>query len=155
MRYYRDVDYFIYRFEIPHALPGYIIRNSDDTFNVCVNDVLSPERQNRALRHELRHMALEHFWAQGMTITEIELEADEIDDGRVQFGDDFEWVEGFAPERRGQIIALSAPQIAAPVAPMGVRLIPVYSSGEEFLADYVQRATPESLAMLRRAGWRG
>ena len=43
----------------------------------------------------------------------------------------------------------------AEAAPPGMKLIPAYDSGEDFLAAFVRRADARSLALLRRAGWRG
>ena len=138
MRYYKDVDYFIYRFPIPHALPGYIVRNSDDTVNICVNDDLAPERQDRTLRHELRHLALEHFWDKVLTIEEIELEADEIDDGQVRYGRGYSWVE-----RVNEYVI--DPELG----------IPVFDDGDAYLRYFVRHATPKQLELLKAAGWKG
>lgn len=94
MKYYRDVDYYLYFEEFPHAgIPGVIIGNSDGTANIYINTLCSIEKQNRTIKHELRHLAKEHLSCDWMTIEEKELEADDIFDSSCVFGDNFSYVE--------------------------------------------------------------
>lgn len=93
MKYHRDIDYFLYFMDFPHmGVPGIIAANTDGTVNIYINTLYTPERQDLALRHELRHLAKQHFWCDTKTIEEIELEAD-TEDLSVIFGEDFSSVE--------------------------------------------------------------
>ena len=99
MRYYKDLHYFVYRLDFPHmGVLGVICPNTDGTVNIYINSLYSPALQEKALRHELRHMAFGHLWCDVKTLTEKELEADKDDDPRVTFGSAFEYVE-FIPNR--------------------------------------------------------
>ena len=94
MRYYRDVDYYLYFEEFPHAgIPGIIIENSDGTANIYINTLCSAEKQARTIKHELRHLAKEHLSCDWMTIEGKELDADNIFDSSCTFGEDFSYVE--------------------------------------------------------------
>lgn len=97
MKYVRNIDYFLYFMDFPHmGVPGVIAANTDGTVNIYINTLYTPERQERAIRHELRHLAHSHFWCDTKTIEEKELEAD-IDDPSVIFGDDYSSVEYVPP----------------------------------------------------------
>ena len=97
MKYYRGVDYFLFFEDFPHmGVPGVIAANSDGTANIYINTLYSPECQRRAIRHELRHLARNHFYCDWMTLEEKELEAEDVEDPSCVFGEDFssvEWVE--------------------------------------------------------------
>lgn len=93
MKFIRDIDYFLYFVEFPHmGVPGVIAANTDGTVNIYINTLYTPERRDRALRHELRHLAKQHFWCDTKSIEVKELEADE-DDPSIIFGDNFSSVE--------------------------------------------------------------
>ena len=74
------------------GVPGAIAENTDGTVNIYINTLYCREKQTRALRHELRHLAKNHFHAENMTVFEKELEAD-LDDNSCIFAKDFSWVE--------------------------------------------------------------
>ena len=97
MKYYRGVDYFLFFEDFPHmGVPGVIAANSDGTANIYINTLYHEECQRRAVMHELRHLARNHFYCDWMTLEEKELEADDIFDPSCVFGEDFssvEWVE--------------------------------------------------------------
>lgn len=94
MRYYRDIDYFIYFEEFPHmGVTGLIAANSDGTVNIYINTLHNAERQEKALRHELRHMAKQHVFCDTMTVAEKEQEADHPCDLSCTFADDFSYVD--------------------------------------------------------------
>lgn len=94
MRYYRNVDYFIYFEDFPHmGIPGVIVANSDGTANIYINTLYNAERQDKTIRHELRHLAKEHLYCDHMTIEEKEAEADNFKDLSCSFADNFEYVE--------------------------------------------------------------
>lgn len=93
MKYYRDINYFIYLMDFPHmGIPGLIVSNSDGTANIYINTLYAVEKQNRAIRHELRHFVKGHLHCDYMTIEEKEMEAD-LDDESCVFGEDFSFVE--------------------------------------------------------------
>lgn len=94
MKYYQDVDYFLFFMDFPHmGVPGVIASNSDGTANIYINTLYCGEVQRRAIKHELRHLVKNHFYIDWMTIEEKELEADDIEDPYCVFADDFSSVE--------------------------------------------------------------
>lgn len=94
MKYYQDVDYFLFFMDFPHmGVPGVIASNSDGTANIYINTLYCVEVQRRAIKHELRHLVKNHFYIDWMTIEEKELEADDIEDPSCIFADDFSSVE--------------------------------------------------------------
>lgn len=94
MKYYRDVDYFIYFEEFPHmGISGVIVSNSDGTVNIYINTLYSVERQRKTIQHELRHLVKGHLYCDILSIEEKELEADDLEDDSYIFGNNFEFVE--------------------------------------------------------------
>lgn len=94
MRFYLGSDYFIYFEDLKHpGVPGLIIDNIDGTATIFINTLCSKERQERAIRHELRHFAKNHLHADWMTIEEKESDADNFADTSCTFADDFSYVE--------------------------------------------------------------
>lgn len=99
MKYYLGVDYFLYFEDFPHmGIPGVIASNSDGTVNIYINTLYAVEIQKRAIKHELRHFVKNHFYCDWMSISEKELDADDIDDPNCIFADDFTSVEYTGPE---------------------------------------------------------
>lgn len=64
---------FIKGAELPAKVRGAVAMVQDDFF-VYVNTVLSPECQQRAAQHELRHIKRDHFYNQEPVVVN-ELEA--------------------------------------------------------------------------------
>lgn len=94
MKYYRDIDYFLFFMDFPHmGVPGAVAGNSDATVNIYINTLYTPEIQKRTVKHELRHLVKNHFQCDWMTIEEKELEADDVDNPDCVFADDFSYVE--------------------------------------------------------------
>ena len=92
MRFYRDIDYFLYFIDFPHmGVYGAAVSNTDGTVNIYINTLYNTDIQERTIRHELRHMAKGHLWDDTKPITQKELEADEPD-GCI-FGENFSHVE--------------------------------------------------------------
>ena len=151
MKYYRDSDYFLYFENMPVARwLGYIKANSDGTVSIYINSRANVDRQQRALKHELRHLAFNHLWDEDRPITDIE---DEADGDGATFGPNFAWVECEDElETRGNVAAVSLPTLVA--SPQG-GLIPLYESADAFLQEFVRRASPRTLALMRQAGWNG
>ena len=71
----------------------YRVLLSGTAANIYINTLCSIEKQNRTIKHELRHLAKEHLSCDWMTIEEKELEADDIFDSSCVFGDNFSCVE--------------------------------------------------------------
>lgn len=102
MKYYRDIDYFIYFEEFPHmGVLGMIVGNIDGTVNIYINTLYNRERQTETIRHELRHMAKEHLYNDILSIEEKEMDADRINDDDCTFGMNFSFVEYHEPETVG------------------------------------------------------
>ena len=100
MKYYRDVDYFLYFEDFPHmGIPGVTALNSDGTVNIYINTLYTPAIQARTVKHELRHMALNHFSSDWLTIQEKESEAEDINDALCTYADDFSFVEYHGEDR--------------------------------------------------------
>lgn len=94
MKYYRDVDYFLYFMDFPHmGVPGVIVANSDGTSNIYINTLYCRKTQDRTIKHELRHLVKNHLFIDTMTITEKELEAEDTEDPSCIFAEDFSSVE--------------------------------------------------------------
>ena len=75
MTYTEGVDYFVRLIEFPNqAAGGVSVSNGDGTFSIYINTRCSPERQQKALQHELQHLIKNHFFRDG-EIEEIEKEA--------------------------------------------------------------------------------
>lgn len=93
MRFYQNVDYYIYRCDFPcMGAAGAAVANTDGTVNIYINALYSAERQEKTIRHELRHFAKNHLWDDRASVVQKESEANSTDDG-VVFGDEYEWVE--------------------------------------------------------------
>lgn len=94
MKYYLGIDYFFFFEDFPHmGVPGGIGPNSDGTANIYINTLYCHERQVQAIKHELRHLAKNHFYCDFMTIEEKELDASNLNDPSCIFSDDFSSVE--------------------------------------------------------------
>ena len=96
MRFYRDIDYYLYFTDFPHmGVYGVAAANTDGTVNIYINTRYNEHIQERTIRHELRHMAKGHLWDDVKPVTEKELEAD--DPEGCTFGKDFKYVEWTPP----------------------------------------------------------
>ena len=88
MKYYKNIDYFLFFMDFPHmGVPGAVAGNSDATVNIYINTLYTPEIQKRTVKHELRHLVKNHFQCDWMTIEEKELEAE-----KKIFGKDFAYI---------------------------------------------------------------
>ena len=126
MKYVEGVDYWVYLVEFPNmASPSVAVSNGDGTFSIYVNSRFSPERRAEGLRHELEHLAGEHFYRDDVELCELEAAADGL-------------------------LTLSSPERRPCPGPDG-RDIPLYSSAGEFLERFLRRASPNSLRLLRQA----
>ena len=124
MKYIEGVDYWVRLVEFPNtASPSVAVSNGDGTFTIYVNSRCSPGQRERGLRHELEHLAGEHFYRDDQPVSELERAADGL-------------------------ITLAEPVNSG--RPEG--MIPLYESTAEFLEHFLRRASPESLRLLRLAG---
>ena len=70
----RVPDYYVRFVELPLTVLGATLPNDDGTFSVYINARLSDEARRETLRHELEHMARDHFY-QSAPIAAQEAEA--------------------------------------------------------------------------------
>ena len=58
-----DADYFVRVVDFHNcAVSGAVLPNDDGTFSVYINNRVSRESQKKALRHEVAHIELDHFY---------------------------------------------------------------------------------------------
>ena len=124
MAYIEGVDYWVRLVEFPNmASPSVAVSNGDGTFTIYVNSRFSPEKRAAGLRHELEHLEGQHFYRDDVELGELEAAAD----GKITLG---------APAAGGG---------------KGDR-IPLYRDCDAFLEDFIGKASPASLELLRRGG---
>ena len=71
-------DFHVHIVRMPNrSTPAQVWPNSDDTYDIYLNGLYWTEedRMRREFDHEIRHILLRHFEAVGLTIQEIEREA--------------------------------------------------------------------------------
>ncbi len=94
MKMYRDVDYFLFFQDFPRiGVPGFIGLNQDGTCSIFINTLYCPRKQKETLRHELRHLALDHLWRDDRPLRDREAEAGDLYGSDVSIAPDFSWVE--------------------------------------------------------------
>ena len=59
----RIPDHFVRLIRLPPKIRGVTVSNDDGTFSVYINDLYGDEARREALRHELEHLARDHFYA--------------------------------------------------------------------------------------------
>jgi len=100
LKLYRDVDYFIYFEDFPcMGTRGFVGSNVDGTSSIYINTLYCEPKQQECLRHELRHVALNHLWRDDMEVEDKEREADGTSSHSFQFAKDYSWVEVTAQAR--------------------------------------------------------
>ncbi len=60
---------------LPLRVEGVTLPNDDGSFDIYINAVLSPRKQQETLAHELRHIRAEHF-SLDMPLARMERQAD-------------------------------------------------------------------------------
>ena len=60
---------------LPLRVEGVTLPNDDGSFDIYINAVLSPHKQQETLAHELRHIRAEHF-SLDMPLARMERQAD-------------------------------------------------------------------------------
>lgn len=86
-------DFHLHFVKFPNrANPAQVWPNPDGTYDIYINALYWAEedRMKQEFRHELRHIILRHFEAVGLTIEEIEAEADGKLDGSAAQSDGVE-----------------------------------------------------------------
>ena len=77
MKYIEGMDYWVRYVQFPNmASESVAASHGDGTFTIYINTLFPEEKQQERLRHELRHLADEHFYRDDLTIRQIEHQAD-------------------------------------------------------------------------------
>ena len=56
-------DVYIRYVPLPPHIEGVTLPNSDTTFDVYINSLISQDRQLESIRHEIRHIKKNHFYS--------------------------------------------------------------------------------------------
>lgn len=68
-------DYYVRMIELPINVRGVTIKNSDGSFDIYINSLLSPTKAKEALIHELTHVKKDHLYNDVKSIEVVEREA--------------------------------------------------------------------------------
>ena len=68
-------DTYVRFVSLPARVEGVTLPNDDGSFDIYINDRLSPARQQETLEHEMRHIRGEHFYLD-MPVSRMERQAD-------------------------------------------------------------------------------
>jgi len=68
-------DYYVRQVALPVRVEGVTLPNDDGSFDIYINSLLSPARQQQTLEHELRHIRRDHFYLD-MPVERMERQAD-------------------------------------------------------------------------------
>lgn len=63
---------------MPLTVHGMVVPNNDGTFDIYINGLLSPERMEEALAHELEHIREDHMYRMDCPVAQLETEADKV-----------------------------------------------------------------------------
>lgn len=69
-----EPDYFVRLVAFPCKIDGVTIPNDDGSFDIYINSLLSEEKRNQKLQHELEHIRRDHFYSL-QSICSVEAEA--------------------------------------------------------------------------------
>lgn len=123
MSYVEGVDYWVRMVEFPsRASPAVTVSNGDGTFTIYINTRFDEAGREAGLRHELRHLEGEHFYRDEYGICELEAAADGL---------------------------YTLEELPKRVKPGTIKF---YESAGAVLEDFLRRASPEALSLLRQAG---
>lgn len=76
MKYIEGIDYWVRYVQFPNmASESVVASHGDGTFTIYINTLFTPERQEDRLRHEIQHLADEHFYRDDLSIVQIEHQA--------------------------------------------------------------------------------
>lgn len=76
-------EYSVHPINFPPSVLAAVVALEDGTYDVFINDALSPALRQKALEHELRHIDNGHLQNDIYTIDEMEREADGLPSGRL------------------------------------------------------------------------
>lgn len=62
--------YFVRYTSLPSSVRGVTLPNDDGSFDIYINSVLGEEIQERTLRHEVKHIKLNHFYGEQDVLTD-------------------------------------------------------------------------------------
>lgn len=79
----RGNEYSVHPINFPPCVLAAVVALEDGTYDVFINDALSPALRQKALEHELRHIDNDHLQNDIYTIQEMEREADGLPSGRL------------------------------------------------------------------------
>ena len=68
-------EYYVRLVELPPTVNGTVVPNPDGTFEIYLNSLLPPARQQECLDHEIRHILRDHFYSE-QSVAACEAEAD-------------------------------------------------------------------------------
>ncbi len=66
-------DIYIRRVQLPATIKGATVKDSDDNFNVYINELLCPQVMQATINHEMCHIIRNHFYTEQ---TAVQLEKD-------------------------------------------------------------------------------
>lgn len=69
--------YYVRFLDFPSKVLGVTVPNDDGTFDIYISRHLSDERRQECLRHELRHIMMDHFYS-SRQVRDLELEANAL-----------------------------------------------------------------------------
>lgn len=67
-------EYFVRFVELPACVDGVTIPNDDGTFDIYINSLLSEDRKQNRLQHEIKHIQKDHFYKE-KSVALCEMEA--------------------------------------------------------------------------------
>jgi len=67
-------DYYVRVVALPKSVEGVSVPNDDGSFDIYINSLLSPQRQQETLEHELAHIRRDHFYLE-MPVSLMERQA--------------------------------------------------------------------------------
>ena len=63
--------------ELPATVEGVTVKDTEGNYNIYINALLSPEKKQETLEHELRHIQCDHHY-KSTAVAEDEAEANQI-----------------------------------------------------------------------------
>lgn len=69
-------EYYVRFVTLPATIDGVTVPNNDGSFDIYLNDRISPQRQREKLCHEISHIMQDHFYRDDLSIASIEHQAD-------------------------------------------------------------------------------
>ncbi|MBR2895132.1 MAG: hypothetical protein IKC03_05665 [Oscillospiraceae bacterium] len=69
-------EYYVRFVTLPATIDGVTVPNDDGSFDIYLNDRISPQRQLEKLHHEISHITHDHFYRDDLNIASIERQAD-------------------------------------------------------------------------------